>query len=112
MAFKILNENIIDDSRNILNALAVGIGTTNPTSKLWVEGDGYFAGVTTASRFVSNVAQGTAPISVASSTLVTNLNAQYLNDQSGAYYNSANNLTGTAPGSVITQSSGLTITGN
>ena len=112
MAFKILNENIIDDSRNILNALTVGIGTTNPTSKLWVEGDGYFAGVTTASRFVSNVAQGTAPISVASSTLVTNLNAQYLNDQSGAYYNSANNLTGTAPGSVITQSSGLTITGN
>jgi hypothetical protein len=112
MAFKILNENIIDDSRNILNALAVGIGTTNPTSKLWVGGDGYFTGVTTASRFVSNVAQGTAPISVASSTLVSNLNAQYLNNQSGAYYNSANNLTGTAPGGVISQSSGLTITGN
>ena len=112
MAFKILNENIIDDSRNILNALAVGIGTTNPTSKLWVNGDGYFTGVTTASRFVSNVAQGTAPISVASSTLVSNLNAQYLNGQSGAYYNSANNLTGTAPGGVISQSSGLTITGN
>ena len=112
MAFKILNENIIDDSRNILNALAVGIGTTNPTSKLWVEGDGYFAGVTTASRFVSNVAQGTAPISVASSTLVTNLNANFLNGFTGAYYQVANNLTGAAPGSVITQSSGLTITGN
>ena len=112
MAFKVLNENIIDDSRNILNALAIGIGTTNPTSKLWVDGDGYFTGVTTASRFVSTVAQGTAPISVASSTLVTNLNAQYLNGQSGAYYNSANNLTGTAPGGVISQSSGLTITGN
>ena len=113
MAFKILNENIIDDSRNILNALAVGIGTTNPpTSKLWVEGDGYFAGVTTASRFVSNVSQGTAPISVASSTLVTNLNANFLNGFTGAYYQVANNLTGAAPGSVITQSSGLTITGN
>ena len=112
MAFKISNENIIDDSRNILNALAVGIGTTNPTSKLWVEGDGYFAGVTTASRFVSNVSQGTAPISVASSTLVTNLNANFLNGFTGAYYQVANNLTGAAPGSVITQSSGLTITGN
>jgi hypothetical protein len=112
MAFKILNDNIIDDSRNILNALAVGIGTTNPTSKLWVDGDGYFTGVTTASRFVSNVAQGTAPISVASSTLVSNLNVQYLNNQLGSYYNSANNLTGQAPGSVVTQSNGLTITGN
>ena len=114
MSYKVLGNSIpiIDDSRNILNANAVGIGTTNPTSKLWVDGDGYFTGVTTASRFVSNVATGTAPISVASSTLVTNLNAQYLNGQSGAYYNSANNLTGTAPGSVISQSNGLTVTGN
>ena len=112
MAFKILNSTIIDDTRNIINAAAVGIGTTNPTSKLWVDGDGYFTGISTASQFVSNVAQGNAPISVASSTLVTNLNAQYLNGQSGAYYNSANNLTGTAPGSVISQSNGLTVTGN
>ena len=112
MAFKILNSNIIDDSRNIINAASVGIGTINPTSKLWVDGDGYFTGVTTASRFVSNVAQGTAPISVASSTLVTNLNANFLNGFSDAYYLEANNLTGTAPGSVISQSNGLTVTGN
>lgn len=114
MAYKVLGNSIpiIDDSRNILNAAAVGIGSTNPLQKLWVEGNAYFTGVATASQFVSNVAQGTAPISVASSTLVTNLNAQYLNGQSGAYYNSANNLTGTAPGSVISQSNGLTVTGN
>jgi hypothetical protein len=114
MAYKILGNAIpiIDDSRNVLNATAIGIGTTNPLQKLWVEGNSYFTGVTTASQFVSNVAQGTAPISVASSTLVSNLNAQYLNGQSGAYYNSANNLTGTAPGSVISQSNGLTVTGN
>ena len=36
------------------------------------------AGIVTALSFVSNVAQGTAPISVASSTMVTNLNAQYV----------------------------------
>jgi hypothetical protein len=112
MAFKISDTTVIDNSRNFINALAVGIGTTNPTSKLWVDGDGYFTGVTTASQFVSNVAQGTAPLTVTSTTLVPNLNVQYLNGQSGAYYNSANNLTGTAPGGVISQSSGLTITGN
>jgi hypothetical protein len=95
MAFKVSNVNIIDDSRNLLNAL-----------------DGSFTGIATASRFVSNVAQGTAPISVASSTLVTDLNANFLGGFPGAYYQVANNLTGTAPGSVITQSSGLTVSGN
>ena len=29
----------------------LGIGTTNPTSKLWVQGDGYFTGVVTATNF-------------------------------------------------------------
>ena len=29
----------------------MGIGTTNPTSKLWVNGDGYFVGVVSASNF-------------------------------------------------------------
>jgi len=91
---------------------SVGIGTTNPLQKLWVEGAGYFSGIASASQLVSNAAQGTAPISVASSTLVSNLNAQYLNSQPGSFYQIANNLTGQAPGSVVTQSSGLTITGN
>ena len=112
MAFKISNVNIIDDSRNILNATAVGIGTTNPTSVLHVIGNTLATGISTASRFVSNVAQGTAPISVASSTIVTNLNADYLDGNDSTYYTTANNLTGTAPAGVISQSSGLTVTGN
>ena len=113
MAYKILNNNIIDDSRNIINAANVGIGTTNnTTAALYIIGNTLTTGIITASQFVSNVAQGTAPISVASSTLVTNLNTNYLNGQPGSYYNSANNLTGTAPGSVISQSNGLTVTGN
>jgi hypothetical protein len=57
---------------------SVGIGTTNPTSKLHVIGDVIVTGIVTASRFVSNVLTGTAPISVASSTRVDNLNAQYV----------------------------------
>lgn len=115
MAYKITGFDIIDDTRRILNASVVGVGTTVPTSgstKLFVIGDSYITGIQTASRFVSNVAQGTAPLTVSSTTLVSNLNAEYLNGQLGSYYNSANNLTGTAPGSVISQSSGLTITGN
>ena len=53
---------IVDDtSRNIGIATTatpyVGIGTTNPTSKLTVVGDGYFygTGVVTATKFVGNV---------------------------------------------------------
>ncbi len=54
--------------------------TVNPTFTGNVTFDNGIAvgGVTTATRFVSNVAQGTAPISVGSSTLVTNLNADFV----------------------------------
>jgi hypothetical protein len=89
-----------------------GIGSTNPGSKLSVIGDAFVSGVVTTAQLIANVAQGTAPITVGSSTLVSNLNVQYLNSQPGSYYQIANNLTGTAPGNVISQSSGLTVTGN
>ncbi len=56
----------------------VGVGTINPTSKLHVVGDTIVTGVSTASRFVSTVATGTAPLTVTSTTLVTNLNADLL----------------------------------
>jgi len=92
---------------------SVGIGTTNPLQKLWVEGNGYFSGITTASRFASNIAQGTAPISVASSTRVDTLNVEYLDGNNSSYYRNASNLNaGAVPGAQVTQSSGLTITGN
>jgi hypothetical protein len=47
-------------------------GAVNMNSTLGV------TGAVTGSRFVSNVAQGTAPISVGSSTLVTSLNADFV----------------------------------
>jgi len=34
---------------------SLGIGTTNPTSKLWVGGDGYFTGILTANRIYSTI---------------------------------------------------------
>jgi hypothetical protein len=42
--------------------------------------------VTATLQLRSNVATGTAPLVVASSTLVANLNAQYLNGQASTYY--------------------------
>lgn len=50
----------------------VGIGTTNPSSKLTVAGD-----IRTTGQIVSTYSAG-APFSVNSSTLVTNLNADYI----------------------------------
>jgi hypothetical protein len=45
----------------------VGIGTTNATSKLWVDGDGYFVGVLTASQ-LSTGASGNG-INISTSTI-------------------------------------------
>ena len=74
----------------------LGIGTTNPTSKLWVNGDGYFVGVLTANRifsstygeFVGGSISGTnlvgtslsiSGISTLGVTSATNLTSQQLN---------------------------------
>lgn len=46
----------------------------------------------TFSRLTSTVATGTAPFTVASTTAVTNLNADLLDGQHGAYYRDATNL--------------------
>lgn len=42
--------------------------------------------IITALRFVSDVPDGTPPLAVASTTLVPNLNAQYLNGQDATFY--------------------------
>jgi hypothetical protein len=46
----------------------------------------------TAATFVSTVATGTAPLTIASTTLVTNLNADLLDSQTGSFYQNANNI--------------------
>jgi hypothetical protein len=50
----------------------VGIGNINPTEKLDVNGN------IKGSRFISTVSNGTSPLLVDSTTLVTNLNADFL----------------------------------
>ena len=56
----------------------VGIGSSIPGSKLTVAGDVSVSGIITASRFVSTVTSGTAPLTVTSTTQVSNLNASLL----------------------------------
>ena len=56
----------------------VGIGSTIPRSRLDVNGNINISGITTSSTFSSTVATGTAPFTVSSTTLVSNLNASLL----------------------------------
>ena len=56
----------------------VGIGITIPTEKLNVLGNIKTNAVVSASSFISTITTGTAPFTLNSQTLVTNLNADYL----------------------------------
>ena len=56
-----------------------------------------YSGISTALRFISTVSNGTAPLTVGSSTIVTNLNADLLDGQQGSYYNDLINSTGILP---------------
>ena len=70
----------------------LGLGTTNPTYKLSVIGDGYFS---------TNLTIGGTFVSVGSTNLVTNLNANYLNGYAYntlPYVNDATNTTLTRSG--------------
>ena len=58
-------------------------------------------------------AAGVPPLVVNQSTLVANLNAQYLNGQAGSFYQDAGNLNaGTVPSARLSGSYGISITGS
>ncbi len=59
-----------------------------------------------AETFESDVTTGTAPLTVASTTLNTNLNADLLDGQTGSYYLDLGNSTGTAWSVIYTDGSG------
>ncbi len=50
-------------------------------------------GTVSGTQLISTVSSGTAPLTVTSNTLVTNLNADLLDGQHGSYYQDASNLT-------------------
>jgi len=80
-------------SKIYYNGGNVGIGTINPGNTLDVSGNIYTSNTITGTRLISNIGSGTAPITVTSSTLVTNLNADLLDNQDSTYYLNYDNLT-------------------
>ena len=77
----------------------VGIGITNPGTRLDVDG-----AIRTNNRLISTVATGTAPLAISSTTLVSNLNADKLDGQHGSYYRDASNLNaGIVPSARLSQ---------
>ena len=84
--------NILQVNGNSYLGGFVGIGTTTPTSKLWVDGDGYFTGVVTATTFIGNLS-GTA-------TTATNLS------------NAANITTGTIDKDRLLNSNSFSVLGD
>lgn len=67
--------------------------TVEPTAPINTAHGSYTPADVSANTFISTVATGTAPLSVSSSTVVTNLNADYLDGQSSAYYAPINSPT-------------------
>lgn len=85
----------------------VGIGTSSPPERLMVMGNiapalnnTYNLGTSSlrwkdlrlGGQLISTVATGTAPLSVQSTTVVTNLNAALLEGNNAAFYRNANNI--------------------
>lgn len=60
--------------------------TVEPTAPINTAHGSYTPADVSANTYVSTVATGTAPLSVSSSTVVTNLNADLLDGQHGSYY--------------------------
>jgi len=77
----------------------VGIGKAIPTQELDISGNISTTGTITSSstitgtQLISNIASGTAPLTVSSTTIVTNLNADLLDGLDNTYYLNYNNLT-------------------
>lgn len=66
-------------------------GSNNVTLRAWDANSARVANIS-GRQLVSEAGAGTSPLVVASSTLVSNLNANYLEGQSSAYYRNAGNI--------------------
>jgi hypothetical protein len=96
-AFKVQDSTDPDSTPFIVKGNGdVGIGTPSPAAKLDVVGTIRLSG-----QLTSTVATGSSPFVVSSTTKVDNLNTDLLDGQSGDYYTTAGNLTGTLPSTVL-----------
>jgi hypothetical protein len=100
---------VFDDGKVILAETTgnVGIGTLTPTEKLDVNG------IVKGTRFTSTIATGTAPLTVTSTTAVTNLNADLLDGNHASVFYLASNPSGytTNTGTVTSIATGSGLTG-
>ncbi|MCF0074026.1 hypothetical protein LZD49_26325 [Dyadobacter sp. CY261] len=79
-------EGIVDSIiREVTGKIGIGV---NPTEALHVAGN-----ILATGQVKSSIATGTAPLVVASTTMVANLNVQYLDSHEGPYYLDWNNFT-------------------
>jgi hypothetical protein len=67
--------------------------STDIYGSLYIQGATASESTLSATQFTSTIATGTAPLIVASTTLVTNLNADLLDGQQGTHYLDYNNFT-------------------
>lgn len=82
------SNNILDIE---LESAAVSLNITdNGTDKVVITKSN--GNISTVGQLVSTVATGTPPLSVSSSTVVDNLNADLLDGQQGSYYQNASNI--------------------
>jgi hypothetical protein len=84
-----------DYVKNLVAGTGISVSTTTGEGQTPTVAIGQAIGTTANPSFntiASTVATGTAPLTVASQTVVTNLNADLLDGQSGSFYQSAANI--------------------
>jgi hypothetical protein len=83
------------------------VGGISPSQFLRSDQNTVCSGNITANTFISSVTTGTSPFVVSSTTMVSNLNADMVDGQHGAYYLARSNHTGTqTPNTISPQGSG------
>jgi len=75
--------------------LGVPVSIVRRTGDVTIDSTLNVDGYVSAETLISDVAIGTAPLTVTSTTLVSNLNVESLNSQAGSYYLDSGNFTGT-----------------
>jgi len=78
---------------SVVSSSLTSVGTI--TTGVWNAGSVTSSGAVQGTTLASTIATGTAPITVTSTTLVSNLNADLLDGQEGSYYLALANATGT-----------------
>jgi len=93
----LINYGVGIGSTQVPNNVVLAAGDVHVTNNDIIKvGDINASGIITASTFVSNVSTGTSPLTVTSTTLVSNLNADKLDGQEGTYYLNYANFSGIA----------------